>query len=72
MDYPEWETEEEELEALEMAGHEERDRVLQAVSIATQLTEVPFEQRLMESPRYFVSLADLHPPNDTMITNFIY
>ena len=59
IDYPEPESEEEEAELDERAAQEESDQMFQAISIATQLTGVPFTRQLMKNPRHHLLLANL-------------
>jgi hypothetical protein len=72
IDDPEWEWEDEELEIEENAGSEGIDRVLRAISVAAQLVDVPFERQLMEGPRHFMSMADLHLSDSETAARYIF
>ncbi|MFF4190998.1 DUF6461 domain-containing protein [Nonomuraea sp. NPDC001831] len=66
----EWEDEEGEIE--EGGESEGIDRVLRTISVAAQLVNVPFERQLLESPRHFMSMADLHISDSEAMSRYIF
>jgi hypothetical protein len=70
MRYSGWE--EEDLESEETAGNEGAYRVLQAISVAARLTGIPFTLQILESTRHLLSLANIHMPDSTMTTRYIF
>ncbi|GAA3212828.1 DUF6461 domain-containing protein [Nonomuraea helvata] len=71
VDGADWE-EDEDLELEENAGSEGTARVLRAISVAAHLVDVPFGRQLMESPRHFLSMADLHMPDSETASGYIF
>lgn len=57
------ELEEEEVEGARRGLSESIYRILQAISVAARITDIPLTPHVLESPRYYLSLADLHRPD---------